>query len=188
VLIDGSERKKIWSTYLLAVRSFLLGNKIQRDFLLSFFQRKLSEKRYEWIKSKDDEEQKFFFTRTEFCLKTLCSRNMSDDPMSPSENFAVSVGLIARAYVEFKQKINEPNNSTTDILTYSKYDREKLRFVISRIGIGIQLSKVSEDQKKAIIAKISSLNPKEEISDNDASKDLSYFFFKGYYTTPEVMA
>ena len=188
VLIDDYKRRNpIWSTYLLAIRNFLSGNKISRYYLLSFFQRMLLQQRYAWVKLKNDKEQKEFFTRAEFCLKTLCSRNMSEDPMNPSENFAVNVGLIARAYLEFKQKNKEIDNSTSDILTYSKYDREKLRFVISRIGIGIQLSKVSEDQKKAITDKISSLNPKEEISDNDASKDFSYFFFKGYYTTPEVM-
>lgn len=188
VLIDNSGRNTIWSAYLLAVKNFLSGNITSRDYLLSFFQRRVAQQRYDWIKSKNDKDQKEFFTRAEFCLKTLCNPNRSLELITPSENFAVNVGLIARAYLEFKQKNKDTDNSTSDILTYSKYDREKLRFVISRIGIGIQLSKVSEGLKKEITDKISSLNPKEEISDSEASKDFSYFFFKGYYTNPEVMA
>lgn len=102
--------------------------------------------------------------------------------VNKSEVFAENIGKIARIYIDFKQKHKENDNSLSDILTYSKYDRERLRFVVKRIGLGVQLSKINDDKKKEITEKISKLQPKEEIEDSMASKDFSYFFFKGYYT------
>jgi hypothetical protein len=73
-------------------------------------------------------------------------------------------------------------------LTYSKYDREKLRFVLQRIGIGVNLAKANEKDVSAINEVISSLYPKNEIEDSEAHKDYSYFFYKGFYQNKEVLA
>jgi hypothetical protein len=89
---------------------------------------------------------------------------------------------MANLYVnDFKKKNNEKDNSVGDILTYSKYDREKLRFVASRISRGIQLSKIKDEHKEKITESIHKLKINEEIPDDVATKDFSYFFFKGYY-------
>jgi hypothetical protein len=108
--------------------------------------------------------------------------------MNPNEEFAYRVGQIARNYIDFKQKIGEESNSLRDILTYSKYDRDRLRFVIQRVSIGINLAKTNDHDITEITKKVSSLQPKEEILDNEAQRDFSYFFYKGYYTTQEVIA
>ncbi len=108
--------------------------------------------------------------------------------INQNEEFAEKIGQIARIYIEFKQDHDENDNSLSDILTYSKYDREKLRFVVKRVGLGVQLSKIIDASKKDVTKNISRLQPKEEIEDDVASKDYSYFFFKGYYTNMEKVA
>ena len=112
-------------------------------------------------------------------------KNMS---VEPNESFAEKVGKIARLYIDFKQSNNETDNSLSDILTYSKYDREKLRFVVKRVGLGIQLSKINDAKKDLVTQQISKLQPQEEIQDVVASRDYSYFFFKGYYSNKEIKA
>ena len=181
VLIDTSGQNPIWNTYLYVVKNFLAGNKIPKNYLLSFFNKILKQKRYDWIKLKSKSEQKDFFLRTDFCLKSLSTLNDTKSYMDQNEEFAEKIGQIARVYIEFKQNNDETDNSLSDILTYSKYDRERLRFIVSRIGRGVQLSKISDDIKKGVIKKISSLQPSKEIEDDYSSKDYSYFFFKGYY-------
>jgi hypothetical protein len=188
VLIDNSGQNPIWNTYLYVVKNFIAGNKVPKNYLLSFFTKILKQKRFEWIKLKNKYEQNDFFLRTDFCLKSLCITNDSNSYMDDNEKFSQSIGKIARAYIEFKQSNGETDNSLSDILTYSKYDRERLRFIVSRVGRGVQLSKISDDKKKIITTKISSLTPSVEIEDDVSSKDYSYFFFKGYYSNMEIVA
>lgn len=188
VLIDTSGKNPIWDTYLYVVKNFLAENKIPKNYLLSFFSKILKQNRYDWIKLKNKSKQKDFFLRTDFCLKSLSTTNNTQSYMDQNEEFAEKIGQIARTYMEFKQGNNEIDNSLSDILTYSKYDRERLRFILSRIGRGVQLSKISDDIKKDVTKKISSLQPSKEIEDDAASKDYSYFFFKGYYSNMEIAA
>ena len=182
VFIDDSAQNPIWSTYLYVVKNFLAGNKTPKTFLLSYFNKMLKLKRYDWTKLKDESEPKKFFSKSNFCLQHLSICNNTQLHMDYNEGFAEKIGQIARTYIGFKQKHDRMDNSLSDILTYSKYDRERLRHIVSRVGKGVQLSKVSDDIKKNVTEKISSLQPKEEIADDVASKDFSYFFFKGYYT------
>ena len=188
VLIDKSNKNPVWNTYLYVIRNFLAGNKIPKHYLLLFFSKILKQKIYGWIKLKNTSEQKSFFLRTEFCLKHLSTSYNMKLTMETNEKFAEKVGQIARIYINFKQKNGETENSLSDILTYSKYDRERLRFIVSRIGRGVQLSKASDNAKKMVTEQISSLQPSIEITDEDASKDYSYFFFKGYYNNMEITA
>ena len=180
IFIDNSGRNPIWDAYLYVVRTFLAGNKIPKDVQLVHFNRYLKQNRYEWVKSKNTYDAESFFEKSGFCLEHLINRADSENLVS--EEFAEKIGRIARLYVDFKQGNGEGDNSLSDILTYSKYDREKLRFILARIGRGIELSKIDESRKKGITDKITSLRPAQEIEDKDAFADLSYFFFKGYYT------
>ena len=131
---------------------------------------------------KNMEEQREFFTRSDFCIKYLINTDHTQNYLNVNEMFALKIGQIARLYVDFKQKNGDKDNSLGDILTYSKYDRERLRFVYSRISRGVQLAKVEDGKKDNVTRQISSLRPKEEIADQDALKDYSYFFFNGYYS------
>lgn len=186
VLIDTSGKNPIWNTYLYVVKNFIAGNKIPKNYLLSFFTKILKQKQYEWNKLKNKYEQNEFFLRTDFCLKSLCTSHNVDLYMDTNEIFAEKIGCIARAYIDYKTHNQETDNSVSDILTYSKYDRERLRFILSRIGRGIQLSKAPDHEKNLMTNKIGSLQPKDEISDEYSSKDFSYFFFKGYYNNLEI--
>jgi hypothetical protein len=184
VLIYKDGKITLWEDYLYAIRSFLSDSNVSKSHLIIIFRRTLKRKIHEWLKldRKDkDEEATDFFKRTYFCLKTLCARDSAESDMNTSEAFAYKVGKIARGYINFKNRIDEETNSLRDILTYSKYDREKLRFVFSRLSLGINLSKADE-KEMAQINKLVSLNlPFEEIPDDSALNDYTYFFYKGYF-------
>lgn len=188
ILIDKSNKNPIWNTYLYVIKNFLSGNSVSKEFLLTYFTKLLKHKIFDWIKLKNNKEQLDFFSKSGFCIKYLINTNITQSYMNSNEEFALRIGQIARLYVDFKQSNNDGDNSLGDILTYSKYDRERLRFVYSRISRGVQLAKIADASKDSVTKKISSLRPKEEISDEDASKDYSYFFFNGYYTSQEIKA
>jgi hypothetical protein len=188
ILIDKSNKNPLWNTYLYVIKNFLSGNTISKEFLLMYFTKLLRYKIFDWIKMKNNTEQIEFFSKSEFCIKYLINTDFTQNYLNSNEEYALRIGQIARQYVDFKQSNKDGDNSLGDILTYSKYDRERLRFVYSRISRGVQLAKVSDTLKENVTKKISSLRPKEEISDEDMSKDYSYFFFNGYYSSQEIKA
>ncbi len=189
IFIDGSGQKPIWNTYLYIVKNFLAGNKIPKNYVLSYFTKILKQNQHEWIKPKNRDLIQEFFKKSDFCLKSLFKAyNHTVNVSDTDEGFAEKIGQITRLYVDFKDKNGESNNSLSDILTYSKYDRDVLRFITSRISRGIHLSKISDDKKKDLINKITSLQPKKEIADGVAPNDFSYFFFKGFYTKMEIVS
>lgn len=189
VLIDNSGRNTIWNTYLYAVKNFLMNNRIPKDYLLSFFNKSIRRDIHGWLKLPNDTDQKEFFKKSNYCMQHLSNRNGDTySYMDKNEEFAERVGQIVKVYMDFKQNNKEIDNSLSDIMTYSKYDRERLRFIVARIGKGVQLSKISDEQKNATTEKIRRIQPDEEIADDVASKDYSYFFFKGYYSNTKVPA
>lgn len=189
MFIDNSGNKLIWNTYVYIIKNFLTQTKIHRDHLLALFNKILRREIYGWIKKKPGQlKPQNFFTKSEFCLKHLSAPTTVDSYMSENEKYAECIGAIARTYIDFKQRNKEHDNSLTDMLTYSKYDRERLRFIAARIGRGIHLSKIAEHEKDTVTNKVSSLHPDTEISDDASTKDYSYFFFKGYYNDMEAKA
>ena len=188
IFIDKSNKNPLWNVYLYVVKNFLTGNTIPKEFLVAYFTKLLRHKIFEWIKIKTKTEQIEFFSKAEFCIKYLINMDSKKNYLNSNEEYALRIGQIARQYVDFKQGNKDSDNSLGDILTYSKYDRERLRFVYARISRGVQLAKISDVLKESVTKKISSLRPKEEISEEDAAKDYSYFFFNGYYSTQEIKA
>ena len=185
ILIYKSGQNKIWTVYLHVLRNFITGQKTPKNYLLSYFNKILRQKITDWVKSRDKSEPKQFFIKSNFCLQCLCTADYVVTNMDKNEEFAERLGQIANVYVEFKRK-EENNNSLIDILTYPKYDREKLRFIFSRICHGLQSSRLSDVDKNDVTNQIRSLQPAEEIDDDAASKDYSYFFFKGFYTDEKL--
>ncbi|MDE1862738.1 MAG: hypothetical protein KGI33_07490 [Thaumarchaeota archaeon] len=181
IFIDSDKKTTLWADYLLAVRAFILGNVIDRQRILSIFNKLLRKKLFEWIK-KPSPETLEFFTKADFCTILLCDI-AHGKIMDKNEQFALSIGKIAGKYIKFKRNSKEESNSLADILTYSKYDREKLRFVLQRVGLGINLSKADQRFKDTVIEFIKEQNL-DEISDDAVQKDYSYFFYKGAF---EVM-
>jgi uncharacterized protein (UPF0248 family) len=177
ILIEKTKQSIIWNYYLTAVRNIIVGRAMSRDQLLSYLTIRLRRNVHTWIK--DGNEAVDFFTKTAFCLKTLSM--IIEDNRLMSEEYAERIGRMAAKYIAFRKAANEDNNSLRDILTYTKYDREKLRFILSKIGQGINLSKARKENVEKISSEISDLMPKKEIPDSDASKDYSYFFYKGVF-------
>ena len=103
--------------------------------------------------------------------------------MNQNEEFAYRIGKVAGKYLKYKRKVDEITNSTHDILTYSKYDRETLRFVFKRISNSVFLSKASDADKTDIEAALKQERPTAEIEDSKAFDDYSYFFYKGVFET-----
>jgi hypothetical protein len=179
-LIERMDKKVLWNNYIYAIRSFISELSVPRSFLIPLFEKIMRRRIHQWLKQ-ETQESINFFKRTNFCLKTLSSRHHTSIDTNPSENFAYQVGKIAKSYIEFKKRIGDKSNSLRDILTYSKYDRDTLRFVFRRIGTGVNISKANENDMQLISNKISKYQPEHEISDSDAYNDYSYFFYKGYF-------
>jgi hypothetical protein len=179
-LIERMGKNVLWNNYIYAVRSFISESKMPKSFLISLFDKIMRRNIHKWLKQ-ETQETIDFFKRTDFCLKALSTRYDTSTDTNPSEKFAYQVGKISKSYIEFKKRTANESHSLRDILTYSKYDREKLRFVISRIGIGVNISKAKENDMQLINSKISQYQPEQEIPDSEAYNDYSYFFYKGYF-------
>lgn len=180
IFIDSEKKTTLWDDYLFAVQTFILGNIAEKQRILSIFKKLLRKNLFEWIK-KPNRETLEFFLKADFCITLLCNIPPII-AMNENEQFAFSIGKIAGTYVKFKRNTKEESNSLTDILTYSKYDREKLRFVLQRVGLGINLSKAEQRFKDTVIEFIKGESLKE-ISDDAAQNDYSYFFYKGVFDT-----
>ena len=97
------------------------------------------------------------------------------------ENLDYKVGKIERHYIDFKRKTKEENKYLRDILVYSKYDRERLRYIVKRISLGIHLSNADSQYIQYVDFNISKHIPQDEIPYSYAFNDYSYFFYKGYF-------
>ena len=180
ILLYKSDQKLIWDVYIRTIQNFITGQKTSKNYLLSFFTKILKEKRCDWIKLKNKSKQWSFFNKSNFCLQCLCGDDNQINYMDKNEEFAEKVGQIVRLCVDSK-KDDEYDYLSSDILMCSKYDREKLRFIISRICRDLSLSKFSNDGTHDVMTKIRLLQLEKEIEDTAATKDYSYFFFKGFY-------
>ncbi|MCL2358356.1 MAG: hypothetical protein FWC74_01160 [Candidatus Bathyarchaeota archaeon] len=179
-LIIETSRDIIWADYITAIRHFMNGTYFDRHFLIQRFTCILHSYMWDWITgiiSQSKKKPAEFFDKSQFCLELL-TKNECGSLMNKNEEYAYKIGIIAGKYIKFKRTEKELNNSTKDILTYSKYDRERLRFVYQRVCIGLSLSKTDTD---AIGQSIKNDLAKEEIADAQAYEDFSYFFYKGVF-------
>jgi hypothetical protein len=185
VMIYKDGKVVLWNNYIYAIRSFLHETKISKYYLIMIFTKRLKREIINWLKHGKEKRNTFFidfFEKTSFCLKSLSIRDINKGDMNTTgELFAYQVGKLARFYIEFKRKMKEENKSLRDILVYSKYDRERLRFIVKRIALGVNLSKADNQDISNIDFNISKNIPQEEIPDSDAFNDYSYFFYKGYF-------
>jgi hypothetical protein len=119
-----------------------------------------------------------FFNRSWICLKILFIRHSKNNFMDAAEQYAYNIGLIAGKYVKYREQEENSPKSLRDILTYTKYDRDKLRHVYSKVCLGLNLSYLEQDKMRSIREYIGKFKL-EEIQ--DSYTDLSYFFFKGVF-------
>ena len=181
VLLDKNQKGKIiWSFYIGAIRSTLIGINIDWSFLLALITKQIRKRLFKWIEELPNcNEATDFFKKSEFCFKIL--QNLEACDVNPFERYAYGIGQIVGEYLQYKRRTNEITNSTYDIMTYTKYDREKLRFVYQKVVLGLFLSKKYDSQGKAVEDEIANLLPKEEIDDDHSEVDYSYFFYKGLF-------
>jgi hypothetical protein len=184
-LIVKRKNDIIWTNYLAAIRCFMNGAFFDRTALLQNYVSILRENfLWDWLKGGEKEKnaKTTFFEASKFCLNLLTQDGNKGLGMNKNEEYAYKIGCIAGKYVKFKRDTREANNSTNDILTYSKYDREKLRFVYSRVSLGLSLSKAANISNTDTIAQlIKKYMPTDEIDDTKVHEDYSYFFYKGVF-------
>jgi hypothetical protein len=179
LLIQKNKQNLIWSDYLNAVRAVVSRRPVDYHWLIGVFSKTIRKHLFDWLDAPVGARE--FFTRSEFCKKVLSAGEYSDG-MNEAEDFAYRTGRIAGRYVRFKEESDEASSSLRDILTYSRYDREKLRFVIQRVGLGVNLSKAEKADLDRIAEFIKNeVSNAKEISDNDAFNDYSYFFYRGAF-------
>jgi hypothetical protein len=195
VLIDRGKTSKqsnvrnpILSDYLNAVRNLITDTYFEKNRLVEICSRKIKSKIFEWLdfsnkelKNKKINEAKKFFIQSEFCFKTLLASENNPKKMDSHEEYACNIGKIAGRYVRFRIDTEENNNSLRDILTYSKYDRDKLRTVFKRIGLGLNASKAKQAEQDKVSLFIKNNLPEGEITDDKQDNDYSYFFYKGVF-------
>jgi hypothetical protein len=180
LLIQRKERTVLWSDYIDAVRALLSRRRTNYHWLLATFTKMIRTRLFDLIARPYD--ARVFFSESEFCIKVLSRTKVRGLAyMNETENFAYKAGKIAGRYVRFKERNEESTSSLKDILTYSKYDREKLRFVIQRVGLGLNLSKADKEEIEKITSFIKKEMPEKEIDDDNSHIDCSYFFYKGVF-------
>ena len=179
LLIVTKGSKSIFRYYMMAIKSLLNEIPVNSDLLIKIFTDKIRDEIREWVKGKSDITAIDFFKRSEFCLKTLNPLYISDPTLKEEEEFAKSVGGIARQYISFRMTNKHDNNSLREILSKPKYDIQTLQYVIKQIGRGIHLLNIKSEKYNQILDRISDITP--EIVDSDSRKDFSYHFYMGYF-------
>jgi hypothetical protein len=179
ILINRLGQNVIWTDYLEAVRLFITRRKMEKTRAVAIFSKVLRRNLFQWIKTGHIDPPDFFH-RSDFCIKILTEECYSHD-VEDSEEYASRIGRIAGRYIKFKKDVRESSNSLNDILTYSKYDREKLRYVVQRVSLGVSLSKAPESELKMMNTFIKENLPANEIPEADSHKDYAYFYYKGAF-------
>ena len=189
ILIEKSKSNVLWTYYLEFVNSVLRGYGTNDSKLLEIFtifsKKAIFDKDNPWFEEENYSKAKEWFEKAEFC-RIILSNSIGDQVnMNTNEEFAYKVGKIAGRYIWFRKSVDEKNNAVKDILTYSTYDRTHLRYVIDKIGIGIPVTRTkgNDDIKEEMEKYFSNNAPETEIDDESSSKNYSYFFYKGAYST-----
>jgi len=187
----GQSSPALWSDYLSAVRHFIHGTPMDKRVLVNIFTKILRENILSWIKDlmKNVDSTNRFFESSAFCMKLLTRISDKMIDMNENEEYAYKIGRIAGRYVQFRRDEGEAARSSADILTYTKYDRDRLRHVYSRVCTGVCLetstSETLSPQEKNMHKFLEENAPKKEIDDAKAYEDYSYFFYRGVFDSQE---
>ncbi|MEM2099077.1 MAG: hypothetical protein QXU99_04945 [Candidatus Bathyarchaeia archaeon] len=175
-LIKKRNQDVIWSDYINAIRFFIKGLLFERNALIKLFTQQISENLYDWLRDPTHRDSSFF-TKSVFLIKLLTKEG---EKMDKNEEYAYKIGKLAGKYVNLKKAAGEAGSSISDVLTYTKYDRERLRHVYKRVCLGAVLLK---DSAKADVLNqfIKDNTPHTEIEDEKSSEDFSYWFYKGVF-------
>lgn len=177
--IFSSGKNVVFTDYIRMLKNWLFRIPAGRDQLLQIFSRNLKAKRFDYLKNRRvTREGAEYIENTLFAGQLLCGDFME---MSKDEEFAYNLGRIAGRYVTFKRAAKEEPNSLLDILTYSKYDEAKLRFVFTKICQGIELSKASKEETREMDSFVKSVIKDTPLKLSEPNNDYSYFFYRGVF-------
>lgn len=179
-LIIKKNRTRIDYHYITAIKSLLNQTSLSWDYIIRIFTQQLRNDITGWLKEKYPAKKAVnFFAQSEFCCKTL-NLTHDDNGLVEYENFAKSVGHMARLYLDYRMKIKADNNSVRNILTKQKYDLEALKFVVESIGRGIYLATTSKQEYENAYKEISTVL-QDLPKDADQEQDMSFYFYMGYF-------
>lgn len=184
----GQSSPAVWSHYLSAIQHLIHGIPMERSVLIGTFTLMLRENILLWINDfiKGVDSTNRFFENSAFCMKLLTLKSGKMIDMNENEEYAYRIGRIAGRYVKFRRDEGQAARSSADILTYAKYDRDRLRHVYSKVCTGISLetstSQTLNAQDKEMFKFIEDNSPQKEIDDTKASEDYSYFFYRGVFS------
>lgn len=184
----GQSSPAVWSHYLSAIQHLIQGIPMERNVLIDTFTLMLRENILLWIGDfiKGVDSTNRFFENSAFCMKLLTRRIDKMIDMNENEEYAYKIGRIAGRYVKYRRDEGQAARSSADILTYTKYDRDRLRHVYSKVCTGISLetstSQTLNTQDKEMFKFMEDNAPRKEIDDTKASEDYSYFFYRGVFS------
>ena len=189
ILIESTKSSTLWTYYLKFVNSVLRGYGFRDTELIEIFtifsKKAIFNKDNPWFENENYSLARDWFKKAEFCRKMLSNSSGYELVMNPNEEFAFSIGKIAGRYVWFREEVDEKNKSVKDILTYSKYDKITLHYVLEIICRGIQITRVNNDETQRIKMQkyVFDNNPSTDIDNASSSINYSYFFYRGVYST-----
>ncbi|MEJ5327160.1 MAG: hypothetical protein WHU54_02775 [Candidatus Bathyarchaeia archaeon] len=177
-LIKKKNQEVIWSDYVNAIRFYIKGLFFERNMLVKRIVQEIRENLFDWLHEPKLRDSSLF-SKSSFLLKILTKEG---EKMDLNEEYAYKIGKIAGKYVNLKKAAGEAGSSINEILTYTKYDRERLRHAYKRVCLGAALIK---DMEKAdeLNQFIKANTPPTEIDDTKAGEDYSYWFYKGVFET-----
>ncbi len=108
------------------------------------------------------------------------------DYMSKEENFAYKIGVLTGRYLNLLKQSKKLDNSTYDLISYDKYNYEKLKFVFKRICFSIGINKFENEGFKDKMINYTHEIDKDLIENKLMSnitndKDFSLFFYFGVF-------
>ena len=108
------------------------------------------------------------------------------DYMSKEENFAYKIGVLTGRYLNLLKQSKKLDNSTYDLISYDKYNYEKLKFVFKRICFSIGINKFENEEFKDKMINYTHEIDKDLIENKLMSnitndKDFSFFFYLGVF-------
>jgi len=184
LFIFGEGKKKNLINYLWAINLFFIEKSIKPAQLIKKIEPKLNEDILRILDQKTTKKEKIEIKqnipRIKFCLDLFTTKNRSGEfKMNDDEHFAYATGKIAGKYIKFKKENDEKSNSLNDILTYSKYDSEQLKFIWKKTIQGLQLSKAKEENKEHLLNEIKKIKEPLKNEIENRGQDYSFFFYWG---------
>ena len=170
----------IFTHYIHSIKSVLNQTKMDPEILNKIYTSTIHDKIRDWLTKDPPEKPKRFFEQSEFCITIFKNTKMLNSSLESATEFAKHVGEMTREYVDFRKSKKLENNSYKSVLQKNIYTIPVLQDVIKQIGRSLHLLKLDDADYDDIVKKLSAVIP-TDIDENATRKDLSYYFYHGYF-------